>query len=80
MAHSLKSSSPLEVTSGHDSAAAELSNRLSPAIPEPAPEAAGAAHSDPQANLGDSAQFRAGILRRYDAPFKSSWPQDRLHE
>jgi len=80
MAHSIKSSSPLEVGSRLDSAAAQSSTRLSPTIPEPASQAAAAAHSDPQGSLGDSAQFRAGILRRYEAPFKSSWPQDRLHE
>lgn len=79
MAHLIKSSSPREAGGKLDSAAAQSSNRLAPAIPEAASEAAGAAHSDPPANPDDSAQFRAGILRRYEAPFKSACPPDRLN-
>ena len=80
MAHLIKSSCPLEVSGGLDSAAAKPGNRLSPTIPGPACEAAGAAHADPQGNPDDSAQFRAEVLRRYEAPFKSAWPQDGLNE
>jgi hypothetical protein len=45
---------------------------------EPASEAAGAAHSGPQAKPDASAQFRTEILRRYEAPFKSARPHDGL--
>lgn len=78
MAHLSKSPCPLEGSSTVDTAAAELSNRPSPTIAEPASEAAGAAHSDPKVKPDASAQFRTEILRRYDAPFKSARPHDGL--
>ena len=78
MAHLIKSSCPLEGSSGLDSAAAELGNQPSSTIAEPASEAAGAAHSDPKLKPDASAQFRTEILRRYDAPFKSARPHDGL--
>ena len=77
MAHLIKSSCPLEVSSSLDTAAAKLSNPPSSTM-EPASEAAGAAHSGPQAKPDASAQFRTEILRRYEAPFKSARPHDGL--
>ena len=78
MAHLIKSPCPLEGSSRVDTAAAELSNQPSPAIPEPVSAAAGAAHSDAKAKPDASAEFRTEILRRYDAPFKSARPHDGL--
>ena len=76
MAHLSKSSCPLEMSGKLDAAAAELRNRPSSTVAEPAAEAAGTAHSDPKVKPDASAQLRTEILRRYEAPFKSA----RLHD
>jgi hypothetical protein len=56
-------------------------NLRPPTILERAPAAGGAVHSDPQANLDDSTQFREDILRRYEAPFRfEGWLHSGLND
>ena len=74
MARSIKSS---RLEGRLDPPTAESSNQLSPIIPTPASETAGATQSDPPAGPDDSALFRKGILQRYNAPFNSTAPFDR---
>jgi hypothetical protein len=57
-----------------------MPNPRPPTIPERSSEAAGAAHFDSQAKPDDSAQFRADILRRYEAPFTLAWRHGGLNE
>jgi hypothetical protein len=57
-----------------------IPNPRPPPIAERASEAAGPARFDPQANLDDSAQFRADLLRRYKAPYTLAWRHGGLNE
>lgn len=49
-------------------------------IPERASTATKAAHFDPHAKPDNSAQFRADLLRRYDAPFALAWGHGGLND
>jgi hypothetical protein len=80
MAELIRSSGLLEASSRLESAATVSHNLRPPTIPERASEAAGPAHFDPQANLEDSGQFRADILRRYEAPFTLAWRHGGLND
>jgi hypothetical protein len=51
--------------------------QLSQEIPQPA---AGAVELEAQAGPDDSAQFRAGILQRYNAPFPCAATHDQLSQ
>jgi hypothetical protein len=51
-----------------------------PIIPERDSDALKAAHSDPRATLGDSAQFRENLRRRYDTPYPVPWSHGRLND
>jgi hypothetical protein len=68
MAGLIKSSRLLGVSGRFESAAAEARKPRPTAVPERGSEAPGAAHSDRQAKLDASAQFRADMHRRYVAP------------
>jgi hypothetical protein len=78
MVHLIKSSDG--VSGRRDPAAVMSKKRLSPNVPPPAVAAADAAKLDPPANPDDSAQFRAGILQRYNAPFQCAGPYDSLSQ
>jgi hypothetical protein len=78
MAKLTKSSRLLKASGKHDSAATVSRNRQPPTALKHASDAAGAAEFDPQTNLADSEQFRADILRRYDAPFALASPHGGL--
>jgi hypothetical protein len=79
MTDSIKSSRLLEVGSKLDSAGPLSRNPGPPTIQECASEAAGAARLDPQANLNESEQYRADIIRRYEAPFPFEERHGRLN-
>jgi len=51
-----------------------------PAIPERAPAASKAARFDPKAKPADSAQFRADLIRRCEAPFTPAWGHGGLND
>jgi hypothetical protein len=55
-------------------------NPRAPAIPERAAAATKAARLDPQAKPDDSAQFRAEMLRRAEAPFPPAWGHGGLND
>jgi hypothetical protein len=78
MAHLIKS--PDAGAGRLNPTAAKSKNQLSPKVPKPAAAAAGATKSDAQSNADDSAQFRAGILQRYNAPFQCADPYDSLSQ
>jgi len=68
MAGLIKSSRLLGVSSSFESSAAEARKPRATAVAEPGCEATGAVHTDRQAKLDASAQFRAEMHRRYVAP------------
>jgi hypothetical protein len=51
-----------------------------PAVRDPAPPASKAARFDPQAKPADSAQFRAELNRRSEAPFTLAWGHGGLND
>jgi len=69
MAELIRSSRRRKVSCRPDSAAAASNSQRPPMAPEPASETTQAADSGPQANLDNSAQFRANMRRRYEVPF-----------
>ncbi len=69
MAESIKSSRLLKASSRLEPAAAPIRNPAPLVAPETVSASAGGSNLDPKTNRDDSVQFRAELLRRYDAPY-----------